>query len=245
MSATAAKKTEASFYPLNLSIAGTSVLMCGGGKHTLAEIARLIDFGAQVDIVSPHVVSEIDELADAHGEPRVRVLRRHFSEEDEANLMAGKYSLVFAMYNRGSENTYIKTVAREAGVPACLLDNRDMSDFLVPSIAKRGHLKITVSTDGISPTLEKAVLQRIEASLVNEVDKYVLFLRAISEKLDALESDPGLSKPLRLQIERDLAESEEIFLALRRQSFEEAKQWVDRIISEARSDSAEPAGRGD
>lgn len=229
------------YYPINVSIAGRSVLVCGGGKPAMAECRRLLEFGAHVDVVAPNVMSEIQELAVTYGE-KIRIMRRHFSDEDRAKIDTHHYFLVFAYNNREHENSEILKAAAQANVLSCGIDQFSPSHFIVPWTVRRGHLKIAVSTDGISPPLEVAVMQRIEAGFVSEIDKYMLFLDGMLERINRISDDARLSKTAVFRrIVRRMAESEEILSALQRRNFEEANHIAEAIVFEVASELNEPA----
>ncbi|MGH9550680.1 MAG: precorrin-2 dehydrogenase/sirohydrochlorin ferrochelatase family protein, partial [Terriglobales bacterium] len=229
------------YYPINLNLKGERVLVCGGSRLALAEIDRLVEFGAEVDVVAPNMVSELHEIAMTYGDC-VALHRRPFDQTDEAALKSGRYLLVFAYYNKEEDNKEVLKAAAQANILAFAIDDPERSNYIVPSLIKRGHLKISVSTDALSPPLERALVQRIEATFVNEIDKYTLFLNAMHERITRLLKDQNLSQPaIFRRVVRRLAESEEIFLALQRRNFEEANHLAEAIVFEIKSEFNEPA----
>lgn len=241
MSSAYAAKTNEQFYPINFKLKGKQVLVCGGNAPALAEVNRLVDFGAGVHIVSLHMVTELADLALTLGE-RVNLSRRAFNNTDATEIRKGKYALVFAYTNDVAENERIRQVAKETGVLVSVIDDIDATDFVVPSLIKRGHLKISISTDAISQALERAVVQKIEATFVSEIDSYTLFLTAMNELKQRAAKEPALSNPATFrQLMRNLAESEEIFLALQRKNFDEANHLAEVIAAEIRAEQNEQA----
>jgi siroheme synthase-like protein len=157
-------------------------------------------------------------------------------------LHSGEYLLVYAFLNRDEDNNAVLEAARHARVLSYAADNPEHSDYIVPSLIKRGHLKISVSTDSLSPPLERALVERIEATFVSEIDKYTLFLASMQERIERLLRDKNLCQPaIFRRVMRRLAESEEIFLALQRRNFEEANHLAEAIVFEIKSEFNEPA----
>lgn len=215
------------FYPVGLKVSGERVLVAGGGRYALPEITRLLEFGAMVDVVAPHVMSEIQDLAITHGH-RLKVTRGRLDELLEEKIKISDYLLVLALNNRANENTRILNAASEAGVLCYGTDQIESSSFLIPAIFKRGHVKIGVSSDGICPSLEQALLHRIEASLVSEIDRHVLFANLVADRFDRLEAK------MRQKVVRILADSAELYSAIQRGNFEEATSILDAIISDTK-----------
>ncbi|HEY9773784.1 MAG TPA: NAD(P)-dependent oxidoreductase [Planktothrix sp.] len=229
------------YYPISINLKGRKVLMCGASRLALAEVNRLLEFGARVDVVAPSIVAEMSETEVAYGE-RLKIAKREFNDEDARRLANGDYLLVYAFFHKEEDNLAVLNAARDARVLAFAVDNGERSDYIVPSLIKRGHLKIAVSTDSLSPPLERALVERIEATFVSEIDKYTLFLDAMQERVERLLKDKNLSQPATFRrVMRRLAESEEIFLALQRRNFEEANHLAEAIVFEIKSEFNEPA----
>lgn len=233
-----APKTDTVFLPVNLRIGGRPVLVIGAGKAAFPEVTRLIEFGAMVTVIAPRVMTEIEDLARAYS-GRLSLLRRKYGEEDTARVLSRHYALVFALSGDSKENQKAQADAAEAGVLAASVEPGFDSDLMLPTTLKRGHLKISVSTDGVSHALEKAMLERIEGSLTADIDSYVIFLSQLRETLTWLLNDARLSAETVKQVGKDLAVSEELYRAISRKNFEEARKLVEHIISQHGSEASE------
>lgn len=228
---------DAVYYPIGLKVSGERVLVAGGGRYALPEITRLLEFGAVVDVVAPNVMSEIQELAITHGH-RLKVVRGRVDELLGGKIKVSDYLLVLALNNRANENVRILKAASDAGVLCYGPDQIESSTFLIPAIFKRGHLKIGVSSDGICPSLEQALLHRIEASLVTEIDRHVLFANLVADRFGRLESR------MRQKVVRVLADSAELYSAIQRGNFEEATSILDATISDTKLEAEEAHAEG-
>src|SRR5579871_3511804 len=120
------------YYPISINLKGHKVLMCGGSRLALAEVNRLLDFGARVEVVAPNIVAEMHETELAYGD-RLTVMKRAFNKEDEKRLSQGEYLLVYAFLNKEEENAAVLDAARDARVLAFAVDNTERSDYIVPS----------------------------------------------------------------------------------------------------------------
>lgn len=223
------------FFPISIKLADRHVLVVGGGRAALIESRRLVDFGALVEVVAPHPVSELQDASVTYGH-RIALQKRAFGLEDEDKIAAGHFVLVFACSNSADENEYVAKLANDAGILVCMPDSGEplsTATFVVPSVRKRGHVKIAVSTDGYCPALARTLLERIESSLGGKIDNYVIFLDGLRERLVRLENEFSTDNE-RQQFLRRLTESEELILAFQRENFEEAAQLVEMIVAEVR-----------
>jgi precorrin-2 dehydrogenase/sirohydrochlorin ferrochelatase len=239
MAADRTGQTDGTFYPINIKLRGKRVCVFGGTAQALAELARLVQFGANVDVVSPHMVAELQDAAVAYGD-RISLIRRKPNDDDLKKIKNKEYALIFACFNAAEENEPIIRAAKEAGVLVSAANDAGQSDYVVPSLIKRGHLKITVSTDNISQALERAVVQRIEAIFVSEIDSYTLFLTSMRELMERIKSDKVLSDPATFrEVVRSLADSEGILHALQRRNFDEANLLAQTIVDQLRANPDE------
>jgi siroheme synthase-like protein len=224
------------YLPINVKLAERPVLVVGGGRSALTETRRLIEAGAHVDVVSPHMVAELQELGVTHGH-KVKLSRRAFSLEDEDALQKRNWALVFACSGQPDQDDYVAKLANDAGVLVCMPDDHDpasRASFFVPAIRKRGLIRIAVATEGYSHALAKALLERIEASLGGRIDKYMLVADSLRERVNALCGNEAITENDRRHILQRLTQSEEVILAFQRENFDEALQLVDMVINESR-----------
>jgi siroheme synthase-like protein len=68
--------------------------------------------------------------------------------------------------------------AREKKVPVNVVDNPGLSDFIVPSIVRRGNLTLAVSTAGSSPALARRIRRKLEQEFGTE---YATLTRLVAE----------------------------------------------------------------
>lgn len=216
--------------PVNLKVDGRSVLITGGGKQALKEVIRFIDYGAKVEVIASHVCSEIEELKIAYSN-RLMVSRRQVGVRDLERIHSGEFFLVVPCSFDLAENDGVYEAAQQAKVLSASNDFDVNCDIVFGQSVKRGHLKLAVSTDGVSHALERALIGRLEGMLVNDMDRYVLFLDALSEKLKKTTRDAAFSQEQKQEFLRQLAESEDIYRAVSRGNFDEARRLSDQILS--------------
>lgn len=223
-------KSQRNFYPINLDLNGRRVLFLGGGRDTLVEAKTLLEFGAHIEILSQRPVREIQDLALTHSH-RLRLIKEDADFLESGAIQVSDYALVFAYSKFAASNETLWRVARESGV---ICSRKPVGgDFVVPSILRRGHLKVSVSTDGISPALESVLLSKIESESIGELDSYALFLDTAAEMVDGLPTPlTEIQRGKMLESVYDLSGRDDIRSALRRNNFAEASQLLRRHLEE-------------
>jgi precorrin-2 dehydrogenase/sirohydrochlorin ferrochelatase len=221
-----------SYFPIGLDLNGLHVLILGGPRGTLAEVSRLLEFGARVDVITPRVAAEVQALATIRV-GQLSISQRNLSDADLAKVESGHYALVFALGKSTSETERLERAANRASIPFYSAPGSGgKSNFVMPSMFKRGHLKIAVSTDGISSAVEESLIKQIESALISDLDRYSVFLNSIVEKMSALANQDHYSPDTKRAIENRIAESPEILSAIDRHNFEEADKQIERICEE-------------
>ena len=154
-------------YPANLLLAGQPVLVVGGGPVAARKTEALLQAGARVTVVAPAAARAIAE------QPEVTWLRRSYQPPE-----AGSYRLVVTATNDPAVNAQVARDCEAANVFVNSADDPANCTFTLPSVARREHLQVTVSTDGRSPALARWLRRRIE----REIDSgYVTLLELLAE----------------------------------------------------------------
>ena len=154
-------------YPANLLLAGQPVLVVGGGPVAARKTEALQQAGARVTVVAPAAAASIAE------QPEVTWLRRSYQPPE-----AGSYRLVVTATNDPAVNAQVARDCEAANVFVNSADDPANCTFTLPSVARREHLQVTVSTDGRSPALARWLRRRIE----REIDSgYTKLLELLAE----------------------------------------------------------------
>lgn len=141
-------------YPVFLDLAGVSVLVVGGGTVALRKVGGLAEAGAVVTVVAPEVRPELVALAAA-------VERRAYVAGEAAG-----YQLVITATDDPAVNAHVAADAGAAQVWVNSADDPDNCSFILPAVARRGHVTVAVSTGGASPALAAHVRTRIEQEVL-------------------------------------------------------------------------------
>ncbi|MCY4422054.1 MAG: bifunctional precorrin-2 dehydrogenase/sirohydrochlorin ferrochelatase [Acidimicrobiaceae bacterium] len=141
-------------YPVNLRLAGRPVLVVGGGPVAARKVEALVQAGARVTVVAPTAAGAITER------PEVDWRRRRYQSPE-----AGAYRLVVTATDNPAVNAEVARDCEKAGVFVNSADDPANCTFTLPSVARRAHLQVAVSTDGRSPALASWLRRRIEREI--------------------------------------------------------------------------------
>jgi precorrin-2 dehydrogenase/sirohydrochlorin ferrochelatase len=145
------------YYPVFLNIREKRCVVCGGGRVALRKVQALLACGAVVEVISPDSCPELRALAES-GE--ILLHARAYQPGD-----LGGARLVVAATDDRDVNMTIAREANQSGCPVNAVDDADSSDFIVPSVLRRGDITIAVSTGGQSPALARKLCARLGAEL--------------------------------------------------------------------------------
>ena len=141
------------YYPVSLKVGGERCLVVGGGAVALRKARALARAGARLTVVSPAPLPSFGRL-------RAELRRRGFRASDVAG-----HVLAIAATDAPEVNRAVYRACRRRGIPVNVVDVPELCSFIVPSIARRGPVTVAVSTEGLSPSLAKALRARLETQL--------------------------------------------------------------------------------
>lgn len=153
--------------PLHIDVKDRLVLIIGGGKIAYRRLSLFLEEGAEITVVSPDVVKEIENL---HDENLLNWVKKEVELSDLKNA-----HIIIAATEHPSINEWVAESANRFQL-VNVVSNVDKGNFLVPKSVKRGRLSLSVSTNGASPKLAKEICE----NLSNQFDDEFI------EKLDHL-----------------------------------------------------------
>lgn len=176
------------YYPVMLNISGDKCLVVGGGKVSYRKILSLLECGALVSVIAPTICDEILELSKAD---KVSVIKREYIDNDVEG-----YKLVIVATNNENLNKKIALDSKRNNVLVNVVDNKELSTFIVPSVVRRGDLSIAISTNGKSPLLSKMIKEKLK----NEInDGYINLVKKLYEERKILK-ESNLSTEEKIEI---------------------------------------------
>lgn len=161
-----------SFYPIYLTrIEERDIILLGGDEEAERKSGELIDFGARLTVISPHITDTMKAWQRAgkfHWIPR----------KYEYGDLEGAYFAIAAEYDEEIGEMVAKE-ARDRNILINVMDNIPLSDAAFGSLFTRGKLTVSMSSNGLAP----ALIVRLKEKLQNELDEaYGEFLQ-ISQQI--------------------------------------------------------------
>lgn len=163
------------YYPISLNISGEKCVVIGGGQVALRKVSALLEYGADIEVISHEICPELSKLEESG---MVHVIRRDYIQGDLKGAL-----LAIAATDDSRINQRVTTEARRKKVLVNVVDDLHNSDFIVPSCLRRGDVTIAVSTGGISPALARKIRTEIERSIGDEYASLAMLISEVRSEL--------------------------------------------------------------
>ncbi|MPW26275.1 bifunctional precorrin-2 dehydrogenase/sirohydrochlorin ferrochelatase [Alkalibaculum sp. M08DMB] len=189
------------YYPVLLEIENKKTIIFGGGKVAYRKSQSILQCDGKVTLVSKEFREEIHSLKRQY--PNLVTL---INDKFQSEYITDCY-LVIAATNSSDINEQIHEVCKAKNIFCNRVDNGNNSDYIVPSVIRRGDLIVSVSTSGKSPTLSINIKKKLEQYLDDDIEEYIHLLGVIREKVIKQEiSDEEKKSTLKGLVKMDLEE---------------------------------------
>ncbi|AQQ53580.1 NAD(P)-binding protein [Planococcus lenghuensis] len=153
--------------PLMVDLTNKKVVIIGGGRIAKRKVESLLNSGAELTVVSPDILPEINAL---YLEQKIHWKQKRFESSD----LTEAFLAVVA-----TNDEAVNAAVIEAAPPNSLINAA--SDVIAgnvhfPARFLRGKLTIAISTNGASPMLAKQIKQELESRYDENYEQYVDFL---------------------------------------------------------------------
>lgn len=166
-------------YPINLELNKMKITVIGGGKVAYRKTVNFLNFKKRVTVISKEFTEEFNFIAD-----KIDMIFDEYKEEYIKDSF-----IVIVATNDKQLNYKIGVYCNENGKLVNVVDNKEMSNFTVPSYLKRGDFLLSISTGGNSPALSTKIKKELEKIYDEDFGEYVELLgiarkRIIKENKD-------------------------------------------------------------
>ena len=182
------------FYPAFIDIRGRRCVVVGGGRVAERKVLALLEYGADVVVISPTLTGGLKELKK---KGLIEHTNRRYRDGDLRDAF-----MVISATNSPETNQRISHEAEREGLLVNVVDRPGLCNFIVPSVIRRGDVTIAISTSGRSPYTARWLRERLEVLLPEEFAKVVEIVGAVRMMLKERPNDDN-----KLRIFKSLLES--------------------------------------
>ena len=164
-----------SYYPIAVDLQDKKVVVVGGGTVAKRKIDALLQCGADVSIISRELKPGLRRLLE---EGKVKLIGQKLIKAYLKDAF-----LIIASTDDSALNLKVSAFAKKMGIPVNVVDQPADSDFIVPSVIRRGDLLIAVSTSGKSPALAKRIRERLSRQFGNEYRDFLIMMGRLRNEI--------------------------------------------------------------
>lgn len=161
------------YFPIFLKLTAEPVLVVGGGEVAARKVDLLLRAGAKVTVVAPDLVESLAALSAAG-------TVTHLAQEFQPEHLNG-VRLAIAATDKHAINAWVAHQAEVRNIPVNVVDDRELSRFIVPAIVDRSPVVVAVGSSGDAPVLTRRLREKLESFLPQRLGK----LAALAGRLRA------------------------------------------------------------
>ncbi len=165
------------YFPIFLRLAGEPVLVVGGGEVAARKVDLLLRASADVTVVAPELGPRLAALLQSGA-------IAHVAQEFQPEHLNGM-RLAIAATDRNAVNAWVAHQAESRGINVNVVDDRELSRFIMPAIIDRSPILAAVTSGGDAPVLTRRLREKLEAFLphrLGDLAKFSGSLRALVKK---------------------------------------------------------------
>jgi len=168
--------------PLLFNLKNKKVLVVGGGKVAARRIVTLLENGMQVIAVSPDFSEAIIKTENR----QLTLINACYHKEQLADI-----DLAVAATDNRELNQQIKRDCQSQKIWCNRVDDPEDSDFIFPSVIRRGDLTLSVCTEGASPFLTKRIVDDLADRYDDSYTEKTALLRLLRQAVLAGDGAPN------------------------------------------------------
>ena len=168
-------------YPINLDLRGRRCVVIGGGSVAERKVKTLLEFDADVIVVSPKITSELRKLVDSGFVEYIGGVFTPSVLDDVILAIAATDD------KETNEAIYAESAARNIFVN--VVDDPDLCTFFAPAVVRRGDFIISVSTSGKSPAMARNVRECLDSQFGSEYGELADILGELRDEVKARYSE--------------------------------------------------------
>jgi len=206
--------------PVMLNLEGRRVVVFGGGRVAERRVAKLLEAGAEVRVVSRDFTRALQRLASAG---KLTLVRQELTPEAAEEHAKEAFAVIVAT----SDSELNSRIAERCRRLGRLVNRADaVADFVMPASFRTGDVVVAVATCGRSPEVAKKIKRRLMKAVAQED----ILLVELQEKLRGELRELVATPEERRRLLRRVAEDQEVLLMLRKGNTEGAFELAMRLV---------------
>lgn len=142
-----------------------NVVIFGGGDVGFRKAKTFLQYGMNVKVISPNIAPKFKDIMD-----RIEYIQDIFKPE-----YIKEKSIVIGATSSREINHGIYQECNRKGILCNIVDDKEESDFIIPSTFKQGPIVVGVSTEGNSPyfaaQLRREIMEICNEDMVERVEE--------------------------------------------------------------------------
>ena len=163
-------------YPIFVETAGRRVIVIGGGHVGAEKVRGLLAGEADITVVSPELIAELQEHKDAG---RIRHIAREYRESD----LDGGYEFIMVATDDGAINAEVAAAGKRRGIWVNAADDPKNCDFILPAVVRKGKITLAASTSGTSPALARRLREELDVYLTEDMPALADLLAEVRQEI--------------------------------------------------------------
>ena len=163
-------------YPMFVETKGRRVIVIGGGNVGAEKVRGLLNAEADITLVSPDLIPELQDHADAG---RIKHVARPYRESD----LDDGYEWIMVATDDGAINAEVAAAGKKRGIWVNAADDPKNCDFILPAVVRKGKITLAASTSGTSPALARRLREELDAYLTEDMPALADLLADVRQEM--------------------------------------------------------------
>lgn len=155
------------WFPLFINLENKRVLVIGGGKIAAKKIGKILEYGADITVVTENVVEE--ELLQLEN-VKIEINKKIENDKSEIKKLVKEYFLVITATDNEELNENVAKVCDYNGILINNVSSKTKMNTMFGGIVKNDEFQIAVSTGGKNCRRSRAMKSEIQ-KILDKIEK--------------------------------------------------------------------------
>ncbi len=172
------------FLPIFLKSTHQKIIVVGGGFAAARKVDILLRSKCSITVFAKELCYELQQLKQSE---KIQHSVTSVTAKDLKDVIA-----VIGASKNAAINSSLSELAKNNGIPANIVDNPELCDFIMPATVDRSPIIIAVSSSGTTPLLTRLLRSRIETAIPAAYGRLAEFAGKYRDKVKSRVADSKL-----------------------------------------------------